>query len=822
MTRRFAPPITHGVILRIIALVVGLALTTAPAMVAQSPASEQPGQSPASEQPAQSPGGGPPGPAAERLLFNSFFVDRAPLELEAGNMDLYLYSLRTEAAQELQGNENIRLINAPATTLSLILNPAPAPEGRLNPFSIPEVRQAMQYLVNRDFIAQDIYGGLAQPMVTHVGPSDFDFLTVYDIDRGSGIRYDPELGRQMITDAMTGAGAELVNGRWQFQGQPIRLTFIARTEDERRQIGELVRAELDQAGFDVSMSLQQFAPATLSVYSTDPQAFEWHIYTEGWGRGAAQRYDDGTVNSMNAPWLGNMPGWREVGFWQYEDAEMDEMGQRLFRGEFDSLEERNEIYRTMTQRGLDASVRVWLVNVMNSFPTTTAVEDLTTDVVAGPRTPYSLREASVPGSEDVTVGHLWVWTDRTTWNPIGGFGDVYSVDIWRNLFDPAIWNHPFTGETEPFRATYELETAGPEGTLEVPSDAVLWDAASDEWRPVDAGSTAVSKVTFDYSKYLQSRWHDGQPISLADAVYSIAQGFDIAYDEDKVRIETAIAATSRPYLETFKGFRILDDDRLEVYVDYWHFDEGSIAAYASPSSFSMPWEILAAMDDLVFEQRRAAYSDTAAARYSVPWLSLVMSRDARLVERTLREFEREERIPEGVFEMGDRSLVSPEEAAGRYEAAQAWFDEYGHLVISNGPFYLARYDPSAQYAELRAYRDDTYPFHAGDWAFGDPPVLAISPPEVEPIGIGQDATVEVTVEGPGTIGLRYLLIDPAAGTVVTSGEAEPGSTPGTFSVPLTADVTGTLFPGPYRLSLAAWSDAVALVSERQVDLEVTP
>ena len=57
-----------------------------------------------------------PGPAADRLLFNSFFVDRAPLDIEAGNMDLYLYGLKTEAAQELRGTEGVELIDAPATT----------------------------------------------------------------------------------------------------------------------------------------------------------------------------------------------------------------------------------------------------------------------------------------------------------------------------------------------------------------------------------------------------------------------------------------------------------------------------------------------------------------------------------------------------------------------------------------------------------------------------------------------------------------------------------------------------------------------------------
>ena len=55
------------------------------------------------------------------------------------------------------------------------------------------------------------------------------------------------------------------------------------------------------------------------------------------------------------------------------------------------------------------------------------VQGITEDLVAGPRGIWSLREAYVPEREELTVGHAWVWTERTTWNPIGGLGDVYSV-----------------------------------------------------------------------------------------------------------------------------------------------------------------------------------------------------------------------------------------------------------------------------------------------------------------------------------------------------------------------------------------------------------
>ena len=762
-----------------------------------------------------------PGPAAERLLYNSFFVDRAPLDIEAGNMDIYLFGLKTEGAQDLRGTEGVELIDAPATAVSLILNPAPAREGELNPFSIPEIRRAMQYLVDREAIAQDIYQGAAQPMITHVGPSDPDFLTIYDIDRGSGIGYDPELARELITESMEGAGAELVDGTWHFEGGPIRIKLIGRVEDERREIADLVRTELEEAGFEVAITYDQFGPAIQRVYSTDPQSFEWHIYTEGWGRGSPERYDVGGVNSFNAPWLGNMPGWLEEGFWQYQNDQLDELGQTLFRGEFDSLDERNRIYREMTQTGLDESIRIWLGVVNNSFPMRSELVGVTPDLVSGPRNVWTLREAYVPGSDQLRVGHQWVWTDRTTYNPIGGFSDVYSTDLWRNLVDPAILNDPFSGIPQGFRADFTVETAGPDGTMDVPPDALIWDVDSKSWVPVAAGTTAVSKATFDYSGFTGSNWHHGQPITLADAIYGIAQTFDIAYDPEKARIETAIAATQRPILETFKGYRLTDDDQLEVYVDYWHFDEPHIASYANPTSFDMPWELKAAMDDLVFEQRRAAYGNTAATRFSVPWLSLVLERDAGLVDRTLRQLERDEAVPAPLADFGGRALVTPEEAVARYEAAQDWFDEKEHLVISQGPFYLERFDPPAQFAELVAFRDESYPFSPGDHYRGMPPELTIGDIESDLVVPGEDAVVRATVTGPGSMGLQYLLVDPALSEVVTSGRAEAAGD-GSFAVTIPADVTGSLFPGFYELYLAAESDELARVSERRVDLEVLP
>ncbi len=763
-----------------------------------------------------------PGPAVERLYFKAFNVDRAPLDLEAGEMDLYYFNLKIAAARELRDNEGIQLYEAPASTISLILNPAPAPQGRLNPFAIKEVRQAMQRLIDREFVTREIYQGQATPMYTNVASTDFDYLTVFDVIQQADLSYDPEYARQQIADAMTAAGAELVDDVWHFNDQPVRLKFIMRVEDERREVGDLIRAALQEAGFAIVANRQTFAPAIQTVYASDPAQFEWHLYTEGWGRGAPNRYDFGGINSFYAPWLGNMPGWKEVGFWHYENKTLDELGERLFKGDFADQAERDDMYRQMTRIALDESVRIWVATVMNAFPVQAGVEGITQDLAAGPRGLWSLRSAYQPGSDELTVGHLWVWTERTTWNPVGGLGDVYSSDIWRQLQDPAVWNDPFTGIPAPFRINYEVETAGPDNALDVPEDAILWDAERSRWAKVGKDVTATSKVIYDYSKYFQAPWHHGQPISMADVLYSIYQGIDLSYNPDKAKIETVIATTSRPFLETIKGYRVLDENHIEAYVDFWHFEQNYIAAYGIPSGLSAPWEVLYALDELVFNQRRAAYSDTAAARYNVPWISLVLDRDARLVRKAILDLRRTETSPTAVFtlpaEDGETVLVTSSESVARYTAVIDWFDAKGHMVISNGPFTLERYDPPAQFAELAAFRDPNYPFTATDLYRGLPDLIEYVEVDAPPIEPDADYEVVFTLNGPGNLAMRYLLTDAATGAIIQQGDAESIGD-NRFAVRLAAETTAELDLGIYELTLVAYSDELARMAERRIELE---
>ncbi|MEM0349415.1 MAG: ABC transporter substrate-binding protein [Candidatus Caldarchaeum sp.] len=746
-----------------------------------------------------------PGPAADVVRVRAYAEEIAPQVLERGDIDLYLYNMRVSRVQALENNPGIKIMKAPSLLLSIILNPAPDPRG-LNPFSIKEVRQAFQYLVNRDYVVKELYRGYASPMTTPLSPYDYDYAQFYEAILETGIRYDPEYANRLITDALTSAGAVKRDGKWFYGDKPVTLKFVIRTEDERREIGDLIASELEKIGFTVERIYLPFAQAIARVYTTDPAEFTWHLYTEGWGRGALEKYDTTSINQFCAPWLGNMPGWQELGFWQYTNQLLDEIGQRIFKGQYSGKEERNQLYLRMLRECVSESVRVWVAVVLQSTPMKADLTGVTEDLAAGARGLWTLREAYIPGKNVLEVGHLWVWTPRTVWNPVGGFGDVYSADLWRAVSDPSITRHPFTGLPIPFRAKYSVETAGPTGTINVPSDAFVWDAQSKTWKTVSPGTKAISKVTFDYSLYTSSKWHHGIPITMADILYRMYQVFDMAYDETKSRIEFAIAYTSRPILETFKGFRIVGESMLEVYVDYWNFETDYIAEYADVFGGGMPWELLAVSDDLVFNRRLVTYSDTAAARFRVDQLNLVLREQVSLVKTALNDFITRKIFPANVFTIGDKRYETAENAQTRYRALLDWVNTYNLAVVSNGPYYLAVFDPASQYAELRAYRDPTYPFKPGTWYFG-----AVEKPRVTrvegSITIGSESSVTVSVAGPDDTVVVYRIVDTVSGKVLAAGRE--AATGGRVTIRLPSATTSTLSPGLAELAMVLYSDKVA-------------
>ncbi|MEM4422493.1 ABC transporter substrate-binding protein [Pyrobaculum sp.] len=759
-----------------------------------------------------------PGPAVERIVGKSVPIAQAAAAVKAGDIDVYIFGMRASLAAPLKGDPALALYTAAAGFNDIILNPAPGKAPCENPFSDREIRFAMQFVIDRDYVANEIFKGFAVPMYIWLSQYDPTYSVVADIISQLGIKYDLDYARSVVERRMPALGATKgADGKWYCQGKPVTIIGLIRVEDERKDIGDAFASALEQLGFTVDRKYVTFDVAIQTIYGTDPAQFQWHFYTEGWGKGALDRWDTSSISQYCASWFGYMPGWGTTGWYNYANATIDQLTEKLYKGAFKSFQEYIETYRKATLLCLSESIRVFVNTNLNVYVASQQLKGVTVDLGAGLRASvFNARNWYVPGKDVVNVGHLWVWTASSAWNPVpqGGFTDVYSVDWFRMMYDPAMWNHPFTGEPMPFRVTYTVETKGPDGAFDVPADAYRWDARQKAWVSA-AGAKAKSKVVFNYAKYTSSKWHHGQPIKLADVMFIYAFLWDIANDPAKVARESGVASYVNSTMSLIKGIRVLNDTAIEVYVDYWHFDPNYIA-YQAVITPDMPWEVYYAVDQLVYVKQTYAASRSSATKYNVPWLSLILKDHAKAVADVLQGAADQGAFPESWFKIGNKLLLTKDEALARYKAAVDWFNKYGHMVISQGPFYLYAIDTAKQYIELRAYRDPTYPYKPGAFYFGVATPVSVKAINVPTLAVGQSGTVSVSLEvpqGAGKIYYKWGIIDPTTGKFVyISDEASATTTPISITVP--ADVMSKLTVNkPYKFWLYAYAENVPVVAE---------
>ncbi|MCS7116255.1 MAG: ABC transporter substrate-binding protein [Nitrososphaerales archaeon] len=739
----------------------------------------------------------------DEIIFIHYLDEQVAVrEVQAGNLHTYFWRIPLGIAEQLKTDPNVFVYEAPGGILSLLLNPAPV-KGELNPFSIKEVRYAINYLINREYIVNEILRGYGDIMVACYGPYDPDYLVVVDLLETLNIRYNPELASKLITDALLKAGAKKVDGKWFYDGKPITLKFFIRSDDPRRKsIGEVLVSELEKMGFTIDKIFGDLAKATSIIYGSDPKDAEWHLYTEGWGRSAFVKYDSVVVSQFYSPWFGYMPGYGEPTYWNYKHDELDSITKRITTGNFSSKDERDSLIRRAVALGIDESVRIFIASSIDPYIISKGVIGVVNDFGAGITNRWSLVNMRIGEAvgKSLKVGMKQIY--QNSWNPVRGMTDWYATRIWYGVYDPATWTNPHTGDVIPVRAEWKVETAGPKGRLKVPSDAIVWDPYADKWKSVGDGVTATSKVTF---KLKYSNWHHGQPMAMSDLLYSIYFFFEWGTKErdDDPTFDPEYTSQAEPIVKTNKGIRFIDKDTVEVYVDYWHFDDNYIADYASVWS-STPWELMAAMEKVVLS-KEAAFSRSASKAANVPWLCQLIKSNAEMIKKKLIEFNNEGLIPEPL-----KNHVSLSEARRRYEAAISWIDRYGHAVISNGPYYLDSYNPDARTIVVKVFKDPTYPFELGTWKhFQILKVAKVKKVEVPTvITTDKPTTIRVSIDVGGEPShdaeVNYRIIDPE-GKTVEKGNAKPSEPIGTFTIDLPKELTSKLKVGSYTLRLFAIS-----------------
>jgi len=750
----------------------------------------------------------------DSIKFIQYLDENTALEeVRNGNLDMYYYRISSDRLEDSQAREGLKVFDSAGGSYSLLVNPSESE--KFNPFSSKEVRFALNYLVDRKLIVNELMGGYGAPIISYYGPTDPEYLTIIRELESFNFKYNPTLAEKIISKSLTDRGAVKIDNKWKIDDSEIEIRIFIRSDDPvRKSIGEILSVELDNIGFSVKKDYGDLNKAFVVVYGSNPANLDWSLYTEGWGRSAFVKYDSIGLGQMYSPWFSNMPGFNDPSYWNYENKKLDDLTQKIYKGGFETAEKRSQLIQEAVTEGINESVRIFLASKIDQYVVNENVSGVINDLGAGVPSRFTPINVKTNDNE-LVIGVKQIY--QGAWNPIMGLTDTYSRHIWGIISDPITFKHPFTGETFPVRAQWEVETSSINEKIKVPIEAKMWNPTLQEWSYVSPNTIATSKVTFDF-KF--SNWHNGQSMDMNDILHSLY--FTIEWgtqsDEKDKTFDTEFTPRAAQSIQTIIGINQIDDDTIEVYVDYEHFDKNEIAEWAALWS-PIPWEITTAMEKAVMDGK-VSFSRSGATSKNVNWLSLIVPKDAEMIKEYLQEYKDNKFIPKSLKQNENTSQYYE----NRYDSSIKWIEKNNHAVISNGPFYLQSYAPESRTITVKTFEDESYPFKIGKWSEFENAQFPIIKKINMSKAIQYGKNMKVVIETEKTDSILYFLID-SKGKIQASEKLNVNGD--TISIEIVSDMTKNLQIGANSIKIFAISNSVLkpdfyessfLVTEKNLEL----
>ena len=719
------------------------------------------------------------GPIVDKILIDAkTSEDIAIKDVAAGKSDLFDYGSSGAVYKGLPDDIRAKLDPYAVTGAlynDLYMNPYPnkAPytatskDGKVqfNPFAIREVRFAMNFLINRKKIIDEILVGAGQPMFTPVVPGQPN-SSKFGLEASKlGFTANGNEAKALadIDAALQKAAAadpKLVkNGQWwNYGGDPVTVNFLIRVDDPslRVPMGRYIADEIEKAGIKVNRLEYDRAKCTSIWYKSDPADYQWTLYTDAWGGGQTYAFWDGSIAQMYAPWYSFMPGGGKAGQWQYENADLDSLTQACVNGRVKDSAEYYDKLMKATDIGLQEALRVFICATTSYTPA--AKDRFNSRMLWGSGdgiNNFSLYSADVKPdttgqfkgekvlrlSEFSSKGALFM----SAWDPIGpdGFGDTYSSVVIKNVSDQEYMANPITGLPFPASGSWSNVKTGAidwsktpaVGSIAVPASAVLWNTKDQKWESginyvdvkgdgssydyvkVDPGkNTAWSEATYTY-KF--GRWHDGRDIDINDYRYAMARPYDLSYkhgDNDKV-YEESYASAINPNLPRVKGVVFNKNNTITVYGDAnYPMDQATLATLLMPSLMIeasnygdiLPWTVHEALKTMVAEGSASKTQWVFNSNGDLSEVDLLSQACTSDILAKMQELEAKKAVPPALV-----GYLTPAQAVSAYEKSIAFIQKHGHAVISNGGFVIDKYDSKNNTMVLTAFRDPRYPFPKG-------------------------------------------------------------------------------------------------------------
>lgn len=757
------------------------------------------------------------------------------------NNDIQVYAQgtsQTSIQEDIETSEELSEYTSFGSYTELTFNPVgPTFEnGEFNPFSNDEIREAVNWLIDRDYIVNEFYGGLAEPRYTPLTTAFPDYARLIDVTRQLEIEYShqPERAREVITEQMEQMGAQKVDGTWQYEGEPITLKFLIRTEDAREQVGDYVANLFEEMGFETERQYATSQQASPIWIGSDPAEGEWHVYTGGWITTLISRDQAGNFNFFYTPKGLAQPLWQAY----QPSEEFSRIAERLNQRNYSSLAERNELMAQALRMAMENSARVWLVDTIDIWPRRSNVSlaaDLAGGISGSYLWPYTLR---AEGQDQITMAVQNILNGP--WNALGGSNFIFDQTLQRATGNFMTLPDPYTGlfrserveeatvtvqEGLPVQKSLDWVELERTSSIQVPDDAWYdWDAENHRFISAGEAQTgsleAKAKTVVRYDDTLQNMsWHDGSEMSMADLVMPLIITFDRAKEASDLYDE-AYVPDFQQFRNWFKGLRIVEEDPLviEVYSDRVYLDAEVIASDAAglmspyyafgPSS----WPALA-LGIMAERNGSAAFTESKAEELQVDRLSYIAGPTLEILAENRQDAMEEGFIP---FENVLGDYIDAEDARSRYENLGQWYEEKGHLWVGHGPYYLESASPVEGVVTLR--RNEDFPDPPDKWmGYTEPRIAEVALDGPQRITSGDEATVDVNISFEGDpypvedVNFVNYLVFGSEGELVLEGEAEAVSD-GSWQVTLTAEETEQLETGSNRLEVAVVSNVVSIPS----------
>jgi peptide/nickel transport system substrate-binding protein len=776
-------------------------------------------------------------------------ADSAIAQVQAGTIDLYSFNMASKDFPAIK-ESGLSYSASYGGNYAIMLNPAVFTDATvLNPFSNRKIREAMNWLIDRDYVNQEIYAGGSLPKFFSLTTQLVDYTALVDVARSLEAKYaySVDKAKAAITTEMTSLGAtQAADGKWQFNDKPVSLIFLIRSDGDgtRQPLGDYVASQLESVGFTVDRQYKKSSEASPIWIGSDPVAGQWNLYTAGWLSSGLTRDEKGQFQQMYLPssqqglsiFLANVP-----------DPEFQQVGDDLANAKFTTIQERHDLMAKALELSMQDSVQVWVVDQQSYSPFKDNVQvtyDLASGIEAASMYPYNLRFTDKEGGQ-MKIGTNDLYTEP--WNTVGGSNWIWDTSVMRATTQGSdfaasggIMGDPYTGLAWPQRiATAEVTaqtglpvsnsldwvTVKTADEIAVPADALIdWDAKAQKFITVGEkhpeGLTAKVKsvVTYPSNLFDTVKWHDGAPLSVADFIMPTIIFFDRSDPDSAIFDEASV-----PYFESvqtyYKGFRITSTNPLtiESYSDLYYSDAELDVVSGWPSSpyglsGENSWDVFA-ISNLAEASGELAYTPDKATAKEIEQTSWIGGPSMEILTKHLDQSIADSYIPYAAT-LGQ--YITADQAKARYNSLKAWYDVHGHYWLGTGPYYVDRAFLTEKTIVLK--NNGWFPDNSDKWASFSQAKLAVAllegPGNVK---IGEEATFNVSVTFKGTAyknadiqQVKYLLYD-ANNALVTSGEATAGAD-GQYTVVLGPDVTSKLTAGSYKLEVAVVPIPVAIPS----------